>query len=525
MIVADRAAQPTDFSELEFQTIKANLHEQMVASLDLSRMGQVDPQELKPEFEAVAQELCRRHKKLKKHPLKDRMVRELMDEMFGLGPIEPLMHDPTVTDILVNHPHEVYVEREGRLELTNIVFADENHLMRIVQRIVARLGRRIDEVSPMVDARLPDGSRVNAIVPPLALDGPKLSIRRFGAAPLGLDDLLSSGSLLPEMARFLTAAVEARVSFLISGGAGSGKTTLLNALSASIPADERIVTIEDSAELLLRNKHVARLETRPANVEGSGEVTARDLVRNALRMRPDRILIGEVRGPEALDMLQAMNTGHEGSLTTIHANDSRDALVRLELMSAMAGFELPVPILRQYITTAIKLVVHLARLKGGVRRVVRISELVGTRDGAYELHDIFRYEPQGIGADGRARGRFVATGKVPTFLPRFHEIGIDLPESLFAQRVMRQAEADADASSQPINITDNVATSPASDNSGDEMAHQSTASLHASSSQEAADNSPENGDRPAVDDLPLLPPDTETNASDDAAAWDFPPLD
>jgi len=435
MIVADHTPRgDVDPAELEFQKIKAGLHEQMIASLDLTRIGRVEPAEMRPEFQAAAEHLCRKHKELSQRADKGRMVGELMDEMFGLGPIEPLMRDPTITDILVNHPHEVYVERHGRLKRTGIVFADEPHLLRIVQRIVARLGRRIDEVSPMVDARLPDGSRVNAVVPPLALDGPKLSIRRFGVTPLGLEDLISGGSMLPEMARFLTAAVEARVSFLISGGTGSGKTTLLNALSASIPDDERIVTIEDSAELLLRNRHVARLESRPANVEGAGEVTARDLVRNSLRMRPDRILVGEVRGPEALDMLQAMNTGHEGSLTTIHANDAYDALVRLELMSAMAGFELPVPILRQYITTAIKLVVHLARLKGGMRRVVRISELVRTDNTAYQLRDIYRFEQCGVDAGGQARGKFVATGTVPMLLSRFQAAGIDLPEAAFSPR-------------------------------------------------------------------------------------------
>jgi pilus assembly protein CpaF len=310
------------------------------------------------------------------------------------------MKDPAISDILVNGPHEVFIERHGRLESAGVIFADERHLMRIIQRIVAKVGRRIDEVSPMVDARLPDGSRVNAIIPPLALDGPKLSIRRFGKHRLTADRLVDIGTAPPEMMQFLEAAVRARISFLISGGTGAGKTTLLNALSAYIPRGERLITIEDSAELMLDHIHVVRLETRDANVEGAGMVTQRDLVRNSLRMRPDRILVGEVRGAEALDMLQAMNTGHEGSLTTIHANDTRDALARLEMMVAMTGLELPIMVVRQYIAAGIRLVAHLTRLQGGARKITRISEVVGIEGGTYRLEDIFGYRQTGVDSEG-----------------------------------------------------------------------------------------------------------------------------
>lgn len=421
-----------DEQELEFQRIKTVIHEELVESLDLSTLGRVEESQLRGEIVRLADELCRLRRKALSESDHRRMVDELVDEIFGLGPLEPLMRDPSVSDILVNHAHEVYVERHGRLELTDVVFADDQHVMRIIQRIVAQVGRRIDEVSPMVDARLPDGSRINAVVPPLALNGPKLSIRRFGANPLRLADLCANGAMAEPMARFLAAAVEARIGFLISGGAGAGKTTLLGTLSAFIPPTERLVTIEDSAELTLLHPHVVRMETRNANTEGTGEITQRDLVRNSLRMRPDRILIGEVRGPEALDMLQAMNTGHEGSLTTIHANDTRDALARLEMMVAMTGFDLPVPVVRQYIAAGLKMVVHLARLKGGRRRVTRVSEIVGVQDGAYQLADIFGFEQTGVDADGDAVGRFYATGYRPACLPRLKACGIELDESIFA---------------------------------------------------------------------------------------------
>jgi len=422
--------------ESEFQSLKVAIHEELVESLDLSTIGRLEEDQIGPQVRAVAAQLCRLRAGVLDQQQQRRMLDELMDEVFGLGPLERLMRDPSVDDILVNNAQEVYVERRGRLEETDVVFADDQHVLRLIQRIVARIGRRIDEVSPMVDARMPDGSRLNAIVPPLALRGPSLSIRRFGSRPLAADDLLESGSLPPEVLRFLAAAVEARISFLISGGTGSGKTTLLNALSAFIGPEERLVTIEDSAELILQHRHVIQLETRIANTEGQGEITQRDLVRNSLRMRPDRILIGEVRGPEALDMLQAMNTGHEGSLTTIHANDTRDALTRLEMMVAMTGFDLPVPVVRQYIATGIKLVVHLARLKGGKRRVARVSEIVGSENGKYQIEDIFRFEQTGVDAEGGARGAFHVAGYRPACMDRIRAAGVDLDDTLFDRRAL-----------------------------------------------------------------------------------------
>jgi pilus assembly protein CpaF len=357
---------PGENMEAEFQRIKTGIHRELLDSLDLSRLTGLSEQELREDIRRLAEGMLR--SRSRKLPVIDeeRLVAELIAESFGLGPLELYMQDPDVTDILVNGPSEVYVERLGRLQETNTVFADEEHLLQIIQRIAARVGRRIDEHSPMVDARLADGSRVNAIIPPLALGGPVLSIRRFGHRPLQTGDLLVRGSVCPEILQLIEAAVEGRINVMISGGTGSGKTTMLNNLSRYIPANERLVTIEDSAELKLQRKHVVKLETRPKSAEGASEVSQRDLVRNALRMRPDRIILGEVRGGEALDMLQAMNTGHEGSLTTIHANDTRDALSRLEVMVSMAGFDLPVPVVRRYIASAITLVVHLARLKGGV---------------------------------------------------------------------------------------------------------------------------------------------------------------
>ncbi len=416
---------PSD--KIKFQQLKTSIHSEIVESLDLAAAGKIPQEHLWAEVEELTAEILKRRKlKLDAEELQ-RMREELDQEVFGLGPIEPLMHDPTISDILVNSAHEVYIERGGVLELTPVVFADDAHVLRIVQRIVARVGRRIDEVSPMVDARLPDGSRVNAVVSPLALDGPKLSIRRFVKDRLQLPQLIESGSISPEMAEFLQAAVAARLSFLISGGTGAGKTTLLNALSCSIPRDERIVTIEDSAELTLQHPHVARLETRQCNTEGTGEIVARDLVRNSLRMRPDRVIVGEVRGAEALDMLQAMNTGHEGSLTTIHANDTRDALARLEMMVAMSGFELPINVVRQYVAAGIKLVVHVSRLKGGVRRVMRISEIVEVANGEYRLEDVFGFKPQGLDDAGRSRGEFYCTGYMPRCVERMTECGVELP--------------------------------------------------------------------------------------------------
>lgn len=425
-----------DPNEVEFQRLKTAVHEELVESLDLSRLGEMDHDWLVAEIRRLGEEICRERGKDLSEEGHRRMLGELLDEIFGLGPLEVLMKDPAISDILVNGPHEVFVERNGRLERAEVIFADERHLMRIIQRIVAKVGRRIDEVSPMVDARLPDGSRVNAIIPPLALGGPKLSIRRFGKHRLKADDLVELGTAPPEMMQFLEAAVRARVSFLISGGTGAGKTTLLNALSAYIPRGERLITIEDSAELMLDHIHVVRLETRDANVEGAGMVTQRDLVRNSLRMRPDRILVGEVRGPEALDMLQAMNTGHEGSLTTIHANDTRDALARLEMMVAMTGLELPIPVVRQYIAAGIRLVVHVTRLQGGARKITRITELVGVEDGQYRLEDIFGYRQTGVDAEGNAVGEFYVTGYIPACVERLRTTGAPISDAWFARRTI-----------------------------------------------------------------------------------------
>ncbi len=431
LLERDRKAKVTKLTELEFQRLKTAIHEELVESLDLSMVGELDEELLAQEMRRLGEEICLERGKSLSADEQRRMIQELMDEIFGLGPLEGLMRDPTVSDVLVNGPHEVFVERRGRLERADVVFADERHVMRIIQRVVARVGRRIDEVSPMVDARLLDGSRVNAIIPPLALDGPKLSIRRFGTRPLASADLLAGGSARPEMLQFLAAAVRSRISFLISGGTGAGKTTLLNALSAFIPPGERLISIEDSAELQLDHRHVVRLETRNANVEGAGLVAQRDLVRNSLRMRPDRILVGEVRGAEALDMLQAMNTGHEGSLTTIHANDTRDALARLEMMVAMTGLELPIPVVRQYIASGIRMVVHLSRLQGGARKITRISEVVGVEGGSYRIEDIFGYRQTGVDGDDAAIGEFFATGYVPACTPRMRASGAKIADDWF----------------------------------------------------------------------------------------------
>ncbi len=429
-----RLPDHVDPQRVRFQKIKTQIHQQLVESIDLSAVSEEDRPWLMAQLRHLAQQAAANPQHELSSQQQEQMVQELMDELFGLGPLEPLMRDPLVSDILVNDPYTVYVEREGQLELTPVVFADEEHLRRLIQRIVARLGRRIDESSPMVDARLPDGSRVNAVLPPLALDGPCLSIRRFGFRPLSIDDLVANGSVPPQVVQFLQAAVQARLSILISGGTGAGKTTLLNALSAFIPEQERIITIEDSAELILRNRHWVRLETRPPNLEGQGEVTQRDLVRNTLRMRPDRIIVGEVRGPEVWDMLQAMNTGHEGSLTTVHANSAPDALVRLEMMIQLAGGTVPVEVIRQYIACGIRLVVHLARLKGGVRRLIQVVEIQSAQKGQYRLVPVFEFHQKGVDAQGRAQGEFWATGQVPQCVHRIEELGLELPADLFAKR-------------------------------------------------------------------------------------------
>jgi len=428
----ERAARKNH--NLRLQKLKAEIHRQLVEGLDLSRLSRVRPERLRREVREMAIRLTGSSQEMLNELERERLVDEIMHEAFGLGPLEGPMNDPTVSDILVNGPREVYLERDGKLALSEIVFADESHLMQVVQRVAARVGRRVDEMSPMVDARLPDGSRVNAIIPPLSLSGPVLSIRRFGVR-LTADDLLANGTMPREILQLLGAAVEGRISTLISGGTGTGKTTLLNTLSAFIPADERMVSIEDTAELKLQQPHVVKLETRPPNLEGQGEVKQRDLVRNALRMRPDRIIIGECRGPEALDMLQAMSTGHEGSLTTVHANDTRDSLARLEMMVMMTGFELPVPVIRQYIASAIGLIVQIARLRGGRRRITRVTEIVELRRRSYVLRDLYGYRQLGI-KNGETYGEFYATGYEPTFLGRLKSQGLELPASLFQDRVL-----------------------------------------------------------------------------------------
>ncbi len=423
-------------NEDRFLTIKRQLHQQLITGMDLSTIGTMNEEELRLEVRRAAEELIRQGSDLLNLSERERLVSEVIDETFGLGPLEPLMRDPTISDILVNGPKVVYVERRGRLEQVNVAFNDNRHLVQIIQRIVGRIGRRVDETCPMVDARLADGSRVNAIIPPLALDGALLSVRRFGAKPLLIDDLREHKAVTQEMIQFVSACVKARINVIISGGTGSGKTTLLNALSAFIPEDERVATIEDAAELRLQQRHVVRMETRPPNIEGEGEVATRDLVRNALRMRPDRIIVGECRGPEALDMLQAMNTGHEGSMTTIHANDTRDAISRLEMMIGMAGFDLPIWIIRRQIATAIHLIIQVARLSGGVRKIIKISEITGMEGDIISMQDIFGFRQTGVDDDRMTQGHFFATGIRPQCLERLEISGAGLPIEVFERRVL-----------------------------------------------------------------------------------------
>jgi pilus assembly protein CpaF len=412
------------------------LHQQLMERMDVQSLNTLPPDVVRQEVRAVIRDLCQAEKGLLTAAEQDRLMEDVMDEVFGLGPLESLLKDSAVSDILVNRCDRIYIERGGRLTLSDVRFRDNQHLRQIIDRIVAKVGRRIDEFSPMVDARLADGSRVNAIIPPLALDGPAMSIRRFGRSPLQLEDLLRHGAFPPEVIRFLSAAVQARCNILISGGTGSGKTTLLNCLSRFIPAEQRVITIEDAAELQLQQPHVVRLETRPANIEGKGEVTQRDLVKNCLRMRPDRVVIGEVRGGEALDMLQAMNTGHDGSMTTIHANTPRDALSRLEVTLAMAGYDIPTRAMRQQVASAIHLVVQASRLLGGRRKVVKVSEITGMEGEHIQMHDVFQFDQTGVDDEGRATGHFIATGIRPRCLERIEHYGIKLPPELFARRVM-----------------------------------------------------------------------------------------
>jgi len=418
------------------ENLKRDIHNKLVDKLDLTKVGELQGEVLRREIRLVVEHLCDTEETLLNRAEREQLIEEVLDETFGLGPLEMLLKDQTISDILINGPKSVYVERRGKLEKTDVEFRDNQHLLQIIDRIVSKVGRRVDEVSPMVDARLPDGSRVNAIIPPLALDGAAVSIRRFGSNPLKLEDLLHFRAFTPEIVLLLEAAIKGRLNLVISGGTGSGKTTLLNTLSNFIPSHERIVTIEDAAELQLQQEHAVRLETRPPNIEGKGQISATDLVRNALRMRPERIIIGECRGGETLDMLQAMNTGHDGSLTTMHANSPRDAISRLETMIMMSGFEMPIKAMRQQISSAVHLIVQTNRLQGGPRRVTHVTEIVGMEEDTVVMQDIFRYMQEGVDEAGRARGRFESTGIRPKFMERLESAGIRLPASLFQQRVM-----------------------------------------------------------------------------------------
>ena len=416
-----------------FQEMKARLHRTLINRMDLTKLSTLTPEQVHAEVSRLAESVLAQEAMPLSVSERERLVNDVQHELFGLGPLEPLLKDPTVSDILVNSHDTIYIERRGKIEATNIRFKDDDHLMRVIERIVSSVGRRIDESSPMVDARLQDGSRVNAIIPPLSIDGPVLSIRRFGADPLKMAALVENKALTKDIAEMLQMVVHARLNILISGGTGAGKTTLLNALSAFIPETERIVTIEDSAELQLQQPHVVRLETRPPNIEGKGEVTQRDLVRNALRMRPDRIVIGEVRGGEAIDMLQAMNTGHDGSLTTIHANTPRDALARLETMIQMTGMRLSDRAMRQQVAAALNLVVQVARMSDGSRRVTSISEITGMEGETITMQEIFMYERTGVDQQGQVLGRFRPTGIRPRFAERLKACGLQLPRVFFEE--------------------------------------------------------------------------------------------
>ena len=420
----------------EFEVLKQRIHSKLVDKLDLNKVGELEGDTLRKEIRLVVEHLCDTEDTLLNRSERERLIDEVLDETFGLGPLELLLKDAKVCDILINGPHNIYVERAGKMEKTNVEFRDDQHLMQIIDRIVSKVGRRVDETNPMVDARLTDGSRVNAIIKPLALDGAAVSIRRFGSNPLKLENLLNFKAFTPEMVMLLEGAIKARLNVVISGGTGSGKTTLLNTLSSFIGASDRIITIEDAAEIQLQQDHVVRLETRPPNIEGKGAVTATDLVKNALRMRPERVIIGECRGPETLDMLQAMNTGHDGSMTTLHANTPRDALSRMETMIMMSGFELPIKAMRQQMASAVDLIIQASRLQGGKRRVTHITEVVGMEQDTVVMQDIFNYIQDGIDEDCNAKGRFVANGIRPNFMDRLEAVGVKLPASTFRERVM-----------------------------------------------------------------------------------------
>src|SRR5512146_178334 len=418
-----------------YQELKSSLHRDLLNKIDLEKLMYLQDSRARTQILGLIQELVGTLNVPLSAVERDRLSREVLDEVFGLGPLEPLLQDPTINDILVNTHKSVYVERAGLLEQTNVRFKDDAHLMHIIDKIVTGVGRRVDESSPMVDARLPDGSRVNVIIPPLAIDGPVLSIRRFGTVPLEAEDLIANKTMTPQMLELLRGAVKARINIVISGGTGAGKTTLLNVLSSFISDKERIVTIEDSAELQLKQEHCVRLECRPPNVEGKGAVRQRELVINSLRMRPDRIVVGEVRGEEALDMLQAMNTGHDGSITTVHANSPRDAIARIETMALMANLNLPEKAIRQQIASAINVIVQITRMSDGTRRVTHVSEIAGMDQDVVSMQDIFLFDKRGIGLSGKVLGRFHATGVIPRFAEKIRASGINVAQNVFNMSV------------------------------------------------------------------------------------------
>ena len=424
-----RSMQPGN-SEAILQDLRLRIHRRLIDTLDLTKLSNLEMERVRVEIRRILEDMVAAEAIPVSRADRDRLVMEVQHEVFGLGPLETLMKDPEISDILVNSSSQIYVERYGKLEKTDVRFRDDAHLMQIIERIVTRVGRRVDESSPMVDARLADGSRVNAIIPPLALDGPVLSIRRFGVERLTVNDLIQFNSIPPQIAEVAAACVKSRLNMLVSGGTGAGKTTLLNCLSNFIPDNERIVTIEDSAELKLQQDHIVRLETRPANIEGQGAVSARDLVRNALRMRPDRIVIGEVRGGEALDMMQAMNTGHDGSISTVHANSARDALSRLETMMLMAGINLPERALREQVASALDVIVQLTRLSDGSRKVVEFAEVTGMEGATITTQTIFKFDQRGV-ENGKVVGEFVATGVMPSFMDRLERHGFRIPNTHF----------------------------------------------------------------------------------------------
>lgn len=419
-----------------FDELKQLIHSKLVEKLDMSKVSGLEEDTMRREIRAAVEYLCKQENSLLNRMEQDRLIEEVLNETFGLGPLEILLKDASVSEIMINGPVNIYVERRGKVEKTEVKFRDNQHLMQIIDRIVSKVGRRIDETSPMCDARLADGSRVNAIIPPLALDGAAVSIRRFGSKPLKLQDLLNFKAFTPEIAMLFEGAIKGKLNIIISGGTGSGKTTLLNTLSSFIPDGERVLTIEDAAELQLQQDHVVRLETRPPNIEGKGAIPARMLVKNALRMRPDRVIIGECRGSEALDMIQAMNTGHEGSMTTVHANTPRDATSRIETLVAMGGVELPIKALRYQFASAVDLIIQVNRLQGGPRKITSVTEVMNLEQETIIMQEIFRYKSMGIDQNGRTFGQFESTGVRPSFMPRLEAAGIRLPPNMFAERVL-----------------------------------------------------------------------------------------